>query len=572
MLNSDLLKDAKVLIIDDQALAQNFLKRALESLGIKSVYIAESAKHALRLCAEHNFNVILCSYNLSREKDGFHLFEEMKIKGFIKLTTAFIFVSAETSSALVNSVIELQPDDFLVKPFTAKELNTRLTRVLTRKNKLNNVYTALSDGKTRKALSLINRHLENPKLANMVPLLMRLKGDALLTLNENALAESFYKDLLSKHNFTWASVGLAKALLAQDKEAGAKAVLDELIDNPATKLAALDMLAKYHISNEEYELAYDEFNQASELSPRNINRHKNVLNLARLLHDYSGQFEAAKNMAKYGKRSIHDSPELYLAVARAGVDYALTLTSDESASILKQSQKYIEDMRTEFPNNPEAKEKISIVQARIHYLKDEQREAQKLIQAVMFNNSHDSGIEDKLDKAKAFHELGFREQAVDILENLDEFELEDEIGAKVLCEFVKQETLEKKEIQYSPRELNNMAVEFFKRNQLEPAIQAFSDATRLMPKNIKIALNMLQVLAEQNQHYGLQDHHKEHLDKCSLVLSNNTLDTDQQKRYETLLLKMKPKKNLSSNIESSKHELNPNKPERNKKGSVKAQV
>ncbi|NTS77003.1 response regulator [Catenovulum sp. SM1970] len=542
-MNQPLFKNLKVLIIDDQPLAQNSLKRALESLGIKSVKLAENAIYALRLCERMEFDVIICSFNLSRDKDGFHLFEELKSKGHVPLTTAFIFVSAETSAALVNSVVELQPDDFLVKPFSAKELNDRLTRVLNKKQKLQGIYKALDEGKSQHALNLIERSLENPKLASMIPLLMRLKGDILLSTSAYEEAESFYSQLLANHKFTWASVGLAKSLLAQDKEQEAKIILAELQLRPDSRLAALDMLAQYHVNQEDYEAAYQEFHKASSLSPRNIKRHKDVLNLARLLHDYSGQFEAAKNMAKFGKRSIHDTPELYLTVARTGVDLALTLTEEESHTILRQSEKFIDEMRNEFPNNPETREKIAVTQARIHYLKNEQKQAQQLIKSVMDSQSDSNDIEDNIDKAKAFHELGYKEKAVELLSSLEtQIEEEPDISTKVLSKLIKQESKERQEIQHSPRELNNMAVQFFQRNQNEPAIQAFSDALRLMPKNPRIALNLLQVLSDQKLRGGLQSHHEEMLEKCKTTLNKLSLDADQTKRFELLTTKLNTQK------------------------------
>ncbi|WP_228710676.1 response regulator [Saccharobesus litoralis] len=530
----DLINSAEILIIDDQALAQNFLKKSLESLGYKHIKIAESAKHALQLCQEQNFSIILCSFNLSRDRDGFHLFEEMKVKGYIRPTTTFIFVSAETSPALVNSVVELQPDDFLVKPFTAKELKIRLERVLSRKDKLKSVYRAIESKKYNKAIQLIDNHLENPKLAKLAPFLVRIKGDTLLAMEAYEEAERYYHSILEKYRFAWAQVGLVKALLALDKNETAEAILTRLVERPESRLAALDLLGQFHLHNDDFEKAYADFNQAAELSPRNIDRHKNVLNLARLIHDHNAQFETAKNIAKYGKRSIHDSPDLYLTVARAGVDYALTLSEEESAPILRQSEKYIEEIKKEFPNAKLAKEKINVTKARIHYLKNEQAQAQQLIQSALYGNSQSQNIEDDIDKAKAFHELGHKDAALELLENIGETNFGNEVSQKVMEQYLKQEAQERRDIPFSPRELNNMAVGFYSKNQLEPAIQTFSDALRLMPKNVRIALNFLQVLVDQKKRQGLKAHHQPMFDKCMILLSTEKMDDKQQRRFEIL--------------------------------------
>ncbi|WP_111979272.1 tetratricopeptide repeat-containing response regulator [Algibacillus agarilyticus] len=533
--------NSDVLIIDDQALAQNFLKKSLESLGFKHIKIAESAKHAIHLCEEQEFSIILCSFNLSRDRDGFHLFEEMKVKNYIKLTTTFIFVSAETSPELVNSVIELQPDDFLVKPFTPKELKIRLERVLSRKEKLNTVYFALENKKYRRAIDLIDKHLENPKLAKLAPFLVRIKGDALLATESFYEAEMYYSGLLEKYRFAWASIGLVKALLAQNKDNEAEQILASLVTRAESKLAALDLLGQYHLSKDNFEAAYLDFQQASELSPRNIDRHRNVLNIARLIHDHNAQFETAKSMAKFGKRSIHDSPDLYLTVARAGVDYALTLSEEESTAILRLSERYIDDIKKEFPNSALAKEKINVVKARIHYLKNEQATAQQLIHTVLYGNSASQNIEDDIDKAKAFHELGHKEAAIDILEHIGEADLGNPINQKVMSQFLAQEVKERKEIPYSPRELNNMAVSFYKKNQYEPAIQTFKDALRLMPKNTRIALNFLQVLVDQKLKYGFKDHHEDNYAKCIDILTAGNLDDTQTRRFEILVSKANQK-------------------------------
>lgn len=534
-MNRELAKNAKVLIIDDQQLAQNFLKRALESLGFSYIVMAESAKHALRQCEDHAFNVIICSFNLSRDKDGFHLFEEFKHRGIISLTTSFIFISADTGADLVNSVVELQPDEFLAKPFTPRELSLRLNRVLTRKQKLNNVYTALDQKRFKFALGLIDRHLQNPKLARLSPLLMRLKGDALLATKDWSEAERYFRDTLNLQKFTWASVGLAKALIAQDKDDEALEILEELVKRPETRLAALDMLAHVHVNQSEFDSAYQDTQRAAEISPRNIDRHKNTINLARLVHDHGGQFEAAKAMVKFARRSVHDTPDLYMTVARAGVDYALTLTEQESNTIVRQSERYLEEVKTNFPNDESVRDNLTVVQARLHYIKSEEDKAKHLIQNLMHAQTPDK-VEDALDRAKAFHELGYHEKAVEMLDSMEgSDESNDAVSEKVLQEFIKQETKERKEIRYSPRELNNMAVAFYGKNQLAPAIQAFSDAFRIMPKNERIALNLLQVLADMKVRNGLDESRTELFYKCQTLLASNELAHEQQKRFEKIM-------------------------------------
>ncbi|EWH09517.1 response regulator receiver [Catenovulum agarivorans DS-2] len=534
-MNQELIKHANVLIIDDQALAQVFLKQSLEKLGFDKIMVAESAKHALRLAEEHQFNVIICSFNLSRDKDGYQLFEELKAKGAIKLTTTFIFTSAETDAALVNSVVELQPDDFLAKPFTAKELSDRLRRVLTRKHTLTKVYRALEQNNYAAVLEQVDTLLMDPKAANLYPLLMRIKGDALLASQQYQQAAQFYYEIITLQKFTWAMVGLAKAYLGLDKEDAAINILEKLVAKPQTRLAALDLLGQYYIQHDEYELAYQKLQNASELSPRNIDRHKSVVQLARLVHDHSGQYNAAKAMLKYAKRSFHETADLYLTVARSGIDYALTLPEQESAVIVRQSEKFLEALKDQFPSSAENKDKISIVQARIHYLKDEESKAKQLVSNIL-EHEESGNLEDYIDKAKAFHELGYQDQAIHLLENIHQQYNEDNtVNDKVLAAYLTQEKSEKTEIPFTPRQLNNIAVQLYGKKQYPAAIQAFADALRLMPKNVRIALNMLQALVDQMVRTALDEQQTKLYNSAISIISQQNLPHDQQTRYEKLL-------------------------------------
>mgnify|MGYP000492404741 CR=1 FL=1 len=534
-MNQELIKHARVLIIDDQPLAQTFLKQSLERIGFETIQIAESAKHALRLTQEVQFDLIICSFNLSRDRDGYHLFEEFKNNGAIRLDTTFIFTSAETDAALVNSVIELQPDDFLAKPFTSKELSDRVLRVLNRKHKLKKIYWALENKDLDSALTQIEAVLKNPKQGSLYPLVMRLKGDILLAKKEFGAAARYFFDIVNVQKFTWAMIGLAKAYLGLNKEDAGKAILDKLVKKPETRLAALDLLAQYYINHDEYDLAYQQFKDAKALSPRNISRHQNVINLARLLHDHGGQYEAAKTMLRCAKHSLHDNEDLYLTVARAGIDYALTLTEQESAAIARQTEKYLDTLKREFHPTAESKNKIAVVQARLHYIKDEQDKAKQLVDSLQFDQYTSCTFEDYLDRAKALHEIGYQDKAVAVLEDIPfSFDSED-VNEKILHKFMAQEKQEKRDIPFSPRQLNNIAVQLYNQKQIEPAMQAFSDALKLMPKNVRIALNLLQALVEQKHRNQLSEIQDALYWKAMEVIAEHELDSQQQSRYESLL-------------------------------------
>lgn len=309
----------KLLIVEEQPLALSHLRRSLEQLQFKHIYMAEHAVAAIELCASEKFDLIICSFDLTKRQNGYQLYEELKNKNLIKNTTAFIFVSAETSGELVHSVLELQPDDFLVKPFSIKDLKSRLTRVLKRKAALKQIFTLIDDGNDSKAIKVIDQELDNND-NTYSPIMLKLKGEALLRLKRVDEAKTFYKSALSLQKFAWAKIGLVEALIANKEHVLAQRMLKTMLERSETRLVALDLLGRLEMQLNKFEDAQTFLQQATDMAPRNIERQKSLGRVASINHDYESSYNAHKDIAQYAKHSIHDNPEVYLNAARAGID------------------------------------------------------------------------------------------------------------------------------------------------------------------------------------------------------------------------------------------------------------
>lgn len=248
------IQNAKMLIVEDQPLALSYMKQSLEQLDFRNLKFAESADAAKELCTINKFDLIVCSFGLTKKQNGYQFYEELRAKQLIRSSTAFIFISSETSPELVHSIIELQPDDFLVKPFSIKELQYRIERVLKRKQALKQINTLIDDKNYSKALKVLDLELDK-KEHNYTSLLLKLKGELLLKLNHLEEAKSFYKSVLALQKFTWAKLGLVEALISNNEDVIAQKMLKTLIERSETRLAALDLLSKLEIKLNQYENA-----------------------------------------------------------------------------------------------------------------------------------------------------------------------------------------------------------------------------------------------------------------------------------------------------------------------------
>ena len=158
-----------VLIVDDQVRAKGYLKYSVEELGFQNIDYVDKVPQALASIRKSHYDLILCSYELKQEQDGFYLYDQLKENNELPASSAFIFISADTTPDIVHSIIELQPDDFLAKPFTVRELNKRISRVLARKRALKKVYDLLETRDFEAALTEVEAFLAEPKNAEFFP-------------------------------------------------------------------------------------------------------------------------------------------------------------------------------------------------------------------------------------------------------------------------------------------------------------------------------------------------------------------------------------------------------------------
>lgn len=512
-----------VLVIDDNILVHDTMKRALYDLGIREVRCAQNAYFGLKLCREMKFHIIICSFNVESDKDGFHLLEELKFKGYVTKRTVLIFLSTETNESLVNSIIELQPDDFWVKPLQPKKVQDRLKQTLKIKNKLYNLYSSIDEREFSKVVYYADRHLLNKELASLHPNITRMKGEALLSLFEFKEAEVFFKDLLDTYKYAWVYIGYVKSLLKQGRIEEIHDMLITLSKKPETRFATHDMLAQYHIEHEKYDLAYEEIRKAAMLSPRNIERNKKSWDLARLNHDHHGQYQATKNIAKNAKNSIHDSPEILLNVIRAGIDLACTITDGSAEKLLAQAESHIKQLERDYDNAHLFKEQITVTRARILNAQDNAEKAKRLVENHVSIRPTEL-IEDNLDKVKVYHELGMREEAMLLLESIKNQISGDSLTSQVVNKYVEQETQERSDIHFTPKQLHDMAVEHYQKKRLKPALEAVIQAIQLAPNSIKFSMSLLKILTTMKEEDTLEDRYLEYADDALALFEQSKIE------------------------------------------------
>lgn len=117
---------AKILLVDDDVRICRLVQRYVETNGFDFIY-AHSTKDALDLLQDNTVSIILLDIMLP-DTDGFTLAKKIK-----KLsTTPIIFLSAKAEIEDKVNGLEIGADDYITKPFEAKELIARINTVLRR--------------------------------------------------------------------------------------------------------------------------------------------------------------------------------------------------------------------------------------------------------------------------------------------------------------------------------------------------------------------------------------------------------------------------------------------------------
>ena len=142
-------------------------------------------------------------------------------------------------------------------------------------------------------------------------------------------------------------------------------MLERMSAKTDTKLVALEFQSELEFRNHSFEQAQMHLEQAVELSPRNLFRQQKLQQLSRLNHDYERQYKSARDLLKFARHSMYEQPDLYLNLARACIDFAVSVDEDgETNRLSKQATECLSSLRSQFPDI-DLKQQQLVIQARL---------------------------------------------------------------------------------------------------------------------------------------------------------------------------------------------------------------
>lgn len=159
-----------IVIVDDEHLHREALKKTIPwaDLGCRVIGEAENGQQGLELVLDVKPDIVIVDINMPI-RDGLSMVKELKEMGSEAL---FIMLTGFAEFDYARSAIKYGVDSFCLKPIDDHELISELSRLISKKNQLNQKYLSPKNGKeVGKHISVetsefMNAALSNPKQKN----------------------------------------------------------------------------------------------------------------------------------------------------------------------------------------------------------------------------------------------------------------------------------------------------------------------------------------------------------------------------------------------------------------------
>lgn len=482
----------RVLIIDRHAPARDSLRLMLGALGVTQVHGAGNAAEVIRQVKANRFDIILSDFVLDDGRDGQQLLEELRHAHLIALSTVYLIITSERGYTNVVALAELAPDDYLIKPFTADQLQIRLVRAIYKKHVLRKIYELIEGGVLQEAIAACDRVIQQQP--QFVYDALRFKGDLLHTLGKTHEAEEVFRRVLEGRVVPWAKMGLAIALRDRGALDEAEHLAEQVIQEAPDFLSAYDFLASVHEAQGKLEAAQQTLQRAANVSPHNTvrqrlvgdvaARNKDLLaaekaygkvierskgsslrtvddfaNLSRVLVD-RGDVAASRKITAEMKRELRGDKQAELA---ALVTESLCLkcegVADKAQHLVAQALALQKTIRNEAAEKGRhVSQRLAVDLAHACYAVGKEGEATKIIRQVAAENHEDQYLIDHI--TSVFAQTGQPDAGKDLLE---------QVGKEIV-------------------DLNNQGVIAARSGDLDGAVQLLIQAAEQVP-NLQFLVN-----------------------------------------------------------------------------------
>lgn len=300
----------RVLIIEDIGEMRLMLKSLMTSIGYSNIDVESSGQSAIKRVLEKHYDVVLSDYNLGGSIDGQQILETSRKNYSQDHSTIFIMITADTAYESVVSVLEYQPDSYLVKPFPPAAFFRRFERVQKQKKTFEGINSARKEKNFDKMEALAKAVMA--KFPNLSSQCLKIIGEALYARGRYKDAKSHYMlVILKSKTLAWAHYGIAMCELKLGAVAAAINKLEHTISLSRHFLSAYDLLADAQESQGNLTAAQAAMASVLEVSPRSTDRALRLAQISMKLEDWSSAEQAYSRIIRLTRGTGNEQVEYY---------------------------------------------------------------------------------------------------------------------------------------------------------------------------------------------------------------------------------------------------------------------
>lgn len=357
----------RALVVDDYPGMRNALRLTLTNFGITKVLMAGNAAEAIYQVKHKSCDFILCDFNLGDGRDGQQLLEELRHSNLISIETVFMMVTAESYYEKVVATAELAPDDYMIKPFSAEVLRSRLEGILLRKRAFRDVYRHFLAQDLEASLAACDALIRSkPKY---VVDALRFKGELLVTLGRFEEAEALYKQVIAMRAIPWARLGLARSFHLQKKDEAAEEELRDVLEHAPEMVAAYDLLSEVCLAKKDGQAAQAALEKGVSISAKTVRRQQKLGEIAHGNGDLDAARRAFSNVLEKGRHSIFVTPADVGNLCRVQVEQG----------DVKAVADTLKSHKSSLQSSPEGKLVVAVTQGMMHTRSGNLQEAAKML-------------------------------------------------------------------------------------------------------------------------------------------------------------------------------------------------
>ncbi len=128
-MNSEIIHQAKIFIIDDEETSVRLLGRYLEKAGYKNVAMTTDPQRAVAMFTDDDPDLVLLDLHMPHP-DGFELLQAMRDMSSPNAFLPIVVLTADCTSDAKRRALKMGATDFLSKPFDDVEVLLRIENLL----------------------------------------------------------------------------------------------------------------------------------------------------------------------------------------------------------------------------------------------------------------------------------------------------------------------------------------------------------------------------------------------------------------------------------------------------------